>query len=141
MKNLKEQNGYIPNSVVSTIESLNHVRKEIATLKDLEEELKTLLAQSYSTQLVAQYKLKPEPFGVVSFLEGDYKVSFTTPKKVEYDQEGLAKLAKLGAPVDVEYSVKETVYKSLDDAGKEAFMPYRTVKPGSVSIKIEPMGE
>ncbi len=135
MTKLKEQNGYIPNSVSATIESLEHVRNEMAALKKLEEEIKDKLVESFD--LASAYKSKSEPFGVVNFAEGDYKVSFTTPKKVKYDQAGLAKLAKLGAPVDVEYSVKETVFKALDDDGKAAFMQYRTVEPGAISIKVE----
>lgn len=125
------------NSVEAITESLVTVRKEIESLKALEDNIKANLVQAFEVQLVAAYKEKPEPFGVVNFKDGEFKISFTTPKKVKYDQKGLAELYKQGAPVDVEYSIKEAVYKDLDQSGKEAIMPFRTVEPGSIAIKIE----
>lgn len=136
-KSLKEQFGYIPNSTEATVEQLVYVRDEIAALKELEDKLKSQLMEQFKTQLELSYKAKDEPFGVVNFKDGDYKISFTTPKKVKYDQAGLKSILEDGGPVDVEYSIKETVYKDLDQAGKNAIMPYRTVEPGSVAIKIE----
>ncbi len=135
MKEYKIQNSYIPNSISSTIESLEHVRNEIANLEKLEGDLKERLVESFN--LSEAYKSKEEPFGVVNFQDGEYKISFTTPKKVKWDQKGLERLFKSGAPVEVEYNVKESVYKEQDDDGKAAFTQYRTVTPGSVSIKVE----
>lgn len=135
MKNLKEPSAYIPNSTEAVIVELERVRDEIASLKKSEENLKERLTAQFD--LSAAYKEKGEPFGVVNFINGEYKVSFTTPKKVEWDQVGLKELAQLGAPVSVEYGLSETLFKALDKDGQDAFMPYRTVKPGSISIKVE----
>ncbi len=126
-----------PNSPEAIVESLHHVRNEIAALKELEDNLKSSLTESFKTQLTSAYKAKDEPFGVVNIKEGDFKIAFTTPKKVKYDQKGLAKLHEQGAPVDVEYSIKETVYKDMTDEEKNIIIPYRSVEPGSIAIKIE----
>ncbi len=125
------------NSPEAITESLHHVRNEIAALKELEDNLKSSLLEAYKTQLSSAYKQKDEPFGVVNFKDGDFKISFTTPKKVKYEQRGLARLRDEGAPVDVEYSIKETVYKDMTDEEKAYIIPYRSVEPGSVAIKIE----
>lgn len=91
---------------------------------------------------------KPEPFGAASVVIGNQKVTFTTPKKVEWDQDGLAQLyAQIAADpeenvaeyISVEYKVKEDAYKNWPSNLKEAFQPHRTVKPGTVAIKIEPV--
>lgn len=89
---------------------------------------------------------KPEPFGAVSEQIGSDKVTFTTPKKVEWDQDGLKQLhdrmiADGADPLEymtVEYKVKEDAYKNWPSNLKEYFEPHRTVTPGNVSIKIEP---
>lgn len=138
MENSKKQSeGYIPNSVEATVVMLNSIRRQIAELKEDEEKIKDQLLSTFAEQIKSAYKEKSEPFGVVNFNDGDYKISFTTPKKVKWDQRGLAELHKDGAPVDVEYSVKEAVFKDLDDEGKAIMMKHRTVEPGSVAIKIE----
>lgn len=137
MKNLKEQPGYIPNSVEATLEQLNSVRNEMEELKRVESDLKSRILEIFQTGLKDCYKEKSEPFGVVNIQHGKYKLKFDTPKKVKYNQSGLETLFEEGAPVEVEYSVKESVFKSLDDSGKNAIIPYRTVEPGTISIKVE----
>jgi hypothetical protein len=137
MTNSNTQLGYIPNSPEGVIVRLNQVREQIAELKKLEDQVKESLIEAFRVQLTAAYREKPEPFGVINITEGEYKISFTTPKKVKWEQEGLAELYKDGAPVEVEYSVKETVYKDLDKEGKKIMNKFRTVEPGSVAIKIE----
>ncbi len=126
-----------PNSIEGLVNSLEETRNEIKKLKELEEGMKERVTEYFKNEIAYAYKEKEEPFGIVNIQEGNMNISFTTPKKVKWDQEGLKKLYAEGAPVDVEFSVKEAVFKSQDNAGKNAFMQYRSVEPGSVSIKIE----
>ncbi len=93
---------------------------------------------------------KAEPYGSVSAVVGAYKISYTTPKKVEWEQEGLAELYKQIAAdpdedpreyIKTEYKVSEDAYKNWPTNLKASFEPHRTVKTGSVSIKIEPVKE
>lgn len=127
----------IPNSVESQVNELESLRTRIKNLKEQEEQMKELIYENYKQKLVDSYKEKGEPFGVVNFKEEQFKISFDTPKKVKYDQAGLKNLYELGAPVEVEYSIKETVFKDLDKEGKDVIMPFRTVEPGKVAIKVE----
>lgn len=134
MKNLKS----IPNSKEAIIETLADIRSQMAALKDREDDFKTRLYEAFAPELAQAYKEKGEPFGVVNMKEGDYKIVFTTPKKVKWDLTGLEKARQAGAPfVEVEYNIKETVFKDLSEADKDFLMQYRTVEPGSVNIKLE----
>lgn len=127
-----------PNSVEATIDSLEKVRSEIETLKTMEEELKQSLVAAFLSDINSFYKQKEDgPFGTVRIPINGLDLIFNTPKKVEWEQEGLAELHKEGAPVKVEYSVSETTFKDLDQAGRDAFMPFRTVSPGKITVKIE----
>lgn len=122
----------------NTIATLEGIRAEISNLKKMEEELKDALVSIYKDQIDTQYKEKPEPFGIVRLgVSDDTDVVFDTPKKVKWDQKGLKELFLDGAPVKVEYSLSETLFKELNEAGKKAFMPYRTVEPGKITVKIE----
>ena len=93
---------------------------------------------------------KDEPFGAVSQTIGTHKVTMTTPKKVVWSQEGLAELyAQINADpeekveeyITIEYKVSESAYKNWPSNLKAAFEPNRTVTPGNVAIKIEPVKE
>lgn len=127
----------VQSNIVSLSDELSKIQSEIKKLKIQEELVKEGIYALYAENIAVAYKEKSEPFGTVSFTHNDLKITFDTPKKVSWDQEGLAELYKEGAPVKVEYGVSETLYKELNDAGKAAFMPYRTVKPGTTSVKIE----
>lgn len=116
---------------------LDEVRDKISILKGQEETLKDSIFEAYSVEIAAAYKEKGDPLGAISFMVGGLKLVFTTPKKVTWDQEGLKKLYAEGAPISVEYSVPEAVFKAQDKNGRDALMPYRTTTPGSTSIKIE----
>lgn len=113
--------------------ALEETRAEIKRLEKQEDNYVEELKSLYTTSIADALKQKEEPFGVVHFTEGDFKVSFTTPKKVEYDQKGLEKLKEKGFPVKVKYDVSEAIYKEL----YVDFIPYRTVMPGKVSVKLE----
>lgn len=132
---LKTKN--LPNSIEGQVDQLELIRSQIKDLKAEEDLLKELIYENFKEKINSAYKQKDEAFGVVNFKEDKFKISFTTPKKVEWNQDGLKKLYEAGAPIDVEYSVKEVIFKAQDTDGKDAFMPYRTVKPGAISIKVE----
>lgn len=118
-------------------EQLEEVEAHISDFEKKKKEIIDTVKSLYEIRIAGAYKEKGESFGAVSFKDTGLKLTFTTPKKVEYNQEGLAILYAEGAPVDVEYNIKEVVFKDLDKAGKEAIIPYRTVKSGKMTIKIE----
>lgn len=125
--------------------------EEAAKIAESEvKKVKLILLERKQKDVAAALKQKPEPFGAVSQIIGDMKVTITTPKKVEWNQEGLATLyAQIAADPDedvreyigVEYKVKEDAYKNWPSNLKETFEPHRTLKSGTVSLKIEPAKE
>lgn len=120
--------------IYNELERINH---EINRYKEYKAEAEKSLYSMFQKEIEAAYKQKSEPFGAVSFKDSGLDITFTTPKNVTWDQKGLEHLYYEGAPVDVDYSMKETTFKELNDAGRAALMPFRTVKPGSISIKIK----
>jgi hypothetical protein len=113
--------------------AINALEQAKANKKAVEAELMAL----FNSRLESAYKQKDEPFGTVNFEEDGLKVTFNTPKKVEWNQEKLKALYEEGAPVEVEFNVKEVVYKSFDKDTQKYFTPARTVSPGSVTVKVE----
>lgn len=129
----------------------------VADVKAIEEDIKSrtsdlkiareALIERKKSDIVSALAQKPEPFGAVSQQIGEDKVTFTTPKKVDWDQEGLATLynqissdpeENVSDYITVEYKVKEDAYKNWPSNLRETFEPYRTVTPGNVAVKIEP---
>jgi hypothetical protein len=105
----------------------------------------TLIARKQQ-DISSALQQKPEPFGAVSQPIGGMKVTFTTPKKVKWDQKKLADLhAQISSDPDenvedyitTEFKVSEDAYKAWPAPIKQHFEPARTVEPGSVSVKIE----
>lgn len=125
------------NSIESLFNSLTEINTQLEYYKDLKEKVNKEIYSRFEDKINEKYKQKPDPFGVVSFEEEGLKIKFDTPKNVSWDQDGLKTLLEEGAPVKAKYEVSETVFKTMEQSGKDAFMPYRTVKPGKVTIEIE----
>lgn len=133
-------------NVINDIKSLDQQIKDLTSTKKIAQQ--TLLERR-GNEIEDALKKKTEPFGSVSTVIGTDKVTFTTPKKVEWAQPGMKALhdqmiADGADPLEymqVEYSVKEDAYKNWPSNLKEHFEPLRTVTPGNISIKIEPAKE
>lgn len=131
--------------IVNEVKSLDDQIKELSSQKKVAQEA---LLERKQSEIAAALAQKPEPFGAVSAQIGEDKVTFTTPKKVDWDQKGLASLyAQIASDpeenvseyITVEYKIKEDAYKNWPSNLKETFEPYRTVTPGNIAIKIEPV--
>lgn len=134
---MKNELKVVKPSVEALSGELIKIQKEIKTLKLIEDRLKADIFNLFSEKIKSAYAEKIEAFGQIVFKEPGLKITFNTPKKVTWDQGGLAVIHGEGGPVKVEYSVSETTFKELNDAGKAALMPYRTVEPGTVAVKVE----
>lgn len=94
-------------------------------------------------------KEKDEPYGAISIIVGNRKVTVTIPKKVEWDSDKLEKIysqiEKDGSDpdeyIDVEFSIAESKYKAWPSDLKKEFQPARTVTPRNQSLKIKKAGE
>ena len=140
MKHLQSQREDVK-TLPELFHELEQAQEALRVTKNTEKSIKEEIHGMFEEQLSESKGKRNSPFGTVHFEQDGLKVSFVTPKKVSYEQEGLKKLLDDGAPVDVEYSVNETVYKSLNQAGQDAFDKYRTTEAGTVQIKIERVGE
>lgn len=121
-------------NLIAEVEYATAKKNEFA---ESERAAKDALLAFVNEELQSELAKKDEPFGVVTI--GDVK--FTVAKKVEWDQSQLATLYKeIGetAPeyMDTVYKVKEAAFKNWPSAIQDAFIPARTIKPGSISIKV-----
>ncbi len=87
--------------------------------------------------------------GTVHFSDGDYRVTSTLVKKVEWDQERLkdvvSAIKKHGDNpdeyVDTSYKISETKYTAWPEHIKNIFKPARVLKTGAETFKIQPQAE
>lgn len=136
------------NKVLSNHVSIEDIAVLLNESEQLENEAKlkkvkaTALLQSYhGSEFETLLKAKPEPFGVVNVMDGDFKVYATVDKKVTWDQDILAKLYesfdKPDEYIKVSFEVSEAKYKAWPSNIKERFIKARTVKPGNMKITLE----
>ncbi|HSG34279.1 MAG TPA: hypothetical protein VLA37_07065, partial [Sphingomonadaceae bacterium] len=82
------------------------------------------------------------------FEDGDFTVVADLPKRVDWDQDGLAgmvaRIRDAGDDpaefVDVAFKVPERKYAAWPEAIRAGFEPARTVRPGTLKIEILPKG-
>jgi hypothetical protein len=122
------------------IAELEYATQKKADAVEAEKQAKDELLAFVNEELQSELAKKDEPFGVVTI--GDVK--YTVAKKVEWDQEKLEYLfndiSSSGDNaedyMDIVYKVKEAAFKNWPSSIQNAFLPARTVQPGSISIKI-----
>lgn len=123
----------------------------IEILANLQEQAEAHLADA--SQMVAilhgvfarRYAAGLNDTGTHHRADGDFEITITVPKRVEYDQTKLAGAIETikgwgEDPADyVETSVKvaESKYKAWPPAIRNLFEPARTVKPGKPSFKLQ----
>ena len=120
------------------ISSLDNEIKELTNQR--KRVVETILNRNADTlnDLLAQ---KSEPYGVVHI----NNLEITFPKKTSYDQAKLAKIAeeiaaageKVSDYIKIEYDISETKFKAWPEPIRAQFVPARTVKHCSPSIKIK----
>jgi hypothetical protein len=98
----------------------------------------------YAGQITAAYQALEKDFGAVRVSDGAYEVVVDRPKRVEWDQ---AKLLEIRDRIQfsgdnpsefikTELSVDERKFTAWPANIRSTFEPARTLKPGSVSIKL-----
>lgn len=98
----------------------------------------------YKDQIAAAYLAKGEDTGTVHLPVDGFDIEVGRSKKVEWSQEDLAQLrdqikAANDNPddyIEVSYAVPERKFTAWPESIQSKFADARTVKPGSVSIKI-----
>lgn len=102
------------------------------------------LERRYGDAITAAFSFQGKDFGTVHITDGAYDLEVNVPKKVEWSQDALAsarsKIIDSGDDADeyvrVTLSVDERAYTAWPSHIRSVFEPARTVKPGSMTIKL-----
>jgi hypothetical protein len=122
---------------------LDHATKQ---LKAATARFSTALEVRYATRAAEARRACGKDTGTVRLVDGDYAVVADLPKRVDWDQEKLAQIARNIAGsgedpaefIDTKLSVSERKYGALPLSWREGFEPARTVGFGKASFKLEP---
>ena len=121
---------------------LDHATK---TLKSATARLNTALEVRYATRAAEARRACGKDTGTVRLGDGDYTVVADLPKRVDWDQEKLAQIARNIADsgedpaefIDTKLTVPERKYNALPDAWRDGFEPARSVKVGALKVTLE----
>ncbi len=122
---------------------LDHAARQ---LKAATARFSAALELRYATRAAEARREAGKDTGTVRLVDGDYTVVADLPKRVEWDQEGLAQIAaNITASgedpaefIETRLSVSERKYGALPEAWRSGFEPARTVGSGKASFKLEP---
>jgi hypothetical protein len=84
--------------------------------------------------------------GTVRLVDGEYTVVADLPKRVDWDQDKLAQIARNIASagddpaefIETTLTVSERKFAALPESWRKGFEPARTVRVGALKISIEP---
>jgi hypothetical protein len=103
------------------------------------------LTVRYATRAAEERQTRGKDTGTVRFDDGDFTVVADLPKRVDWDQEVLAQIARNIADsgedpaefIDTKLSVSERKYGALPEAWRKGFEPARTVRTGTLKVTLE----
>ena len=122
---------------------LDHASKQ---LKAATARFSVALEARYATRAAEARRACGKDTGTVRLVDGDYTVVADLPKRVDWDQETLAQIARNIAEsgedpaefIDTKLTVSERKYGALPEAWRKGFEPARTVKTGTLKVTLEP---
>ena len=122
---------------------LDHAGK---LLKAATARFSTALEVRYATRAAEARRACGKDTGAVRLMDGDYTVVADLPKRVDWDQEVLAQIARNIAEsgedpaefIDTKLTVSERKYGALPEAWRKGFEPARTVRTGTLKVTLEP---
>ena len=122
---------------------LDHAAKQ---LKVASAKFSTALEVRYATRAAEARRACGKDTGTVRLIDGDYTVVADLPKRIDWDQEKLAQIARNIADsgedpaefIDTKLTVSERKYGALPEAWRKGFEPARTVKTGTLKVTLEP---
>ena len=122
---------------------LDHAGKQ---LKAATARFGTALEVRYATRAAEARRACGKDTGTVRLSDGDYTVVADLPKRVDWDQEQLAQIARNIADsgedpaefIDTKLTVSERKYGALPEAWRKGFEPARTVRTGTLKVTLEP---
>lgn len=122
---------------------LDHASKQ---LKAATARFSAALEVRYATRAAEARRACGKDTGTVRLADGDYTVVADLPKRVDWDQDKLAQIARNVADsgedpaefIDTKLTVSERKYGALPGARRDGFEPARTVKVGALKVTLEP---
>ncbi|MFP1645220.1 hypothetical protein [Pontitalea aquivivens] len=123
---------------------LDHAGKQ---LKAATTRFNSALEVRYATRAAEARRACGKDTGTVRLVDGDYTVVADLPKRVDWDQDLLAQIARNIADsgedpadfIDTKLTVSERKYGALPEAWRRGFEPARTVKTGTLKVTLEPV--
>jgi hypothetical protein len=108
--------------------------------------LDAALTVRYATRAAEERQARAKDTGTVRFDDGDFTVVADLPKRVDWDQQMLARIAQNIAAsgedptefIDTRLTVSERTYGALPQAWRKGFEPARTVRTGALKVEIVP---
>lgn len=137
--------GVLTNLPIDTLDALlAECADETTIIGAAKKALTNHFSDRYATAIAGAYQAQGKDFGAVRVSDGGYEILADTPKKVEWDQDALAAVLeriKFSGDNPSEYikttlTVSETAYNAWPEAIRATFEPARTVRPGTMTIKI-----
>ncbi|AAU91243.1 conserved hypothetical protein [Methylococcus capsulatus str. Bath] len=118
-------------------------------LKKARAKFDAALDAAYGEQARAARLAAGKDFGVIHLSDGPLRVTVDIPKRVSWDQEQLAAIARRIAAsgekvedyLDIEFSVSESRFNNWPAALRAQFEAARTVKPGKPSFRLALISE
>jgi len=118
-------------------------------LKKARAKFDAALDAAYGEQARAARLEAGKDFGVIHLSDGPLRVTVDQPKRVSWDQEQLAAIARRIAAsgekvedyLDIEFSVSESRFNNWPAALRAQFEAARTVKPGKPSFRLALISE
>lgn len=154
MKNVTEQNltdlQKIPIGEISHYSTkklyclIQAATKAFELARKNKEWLEGAIALKFQQDLEQRRKHIGKETGIVKIADGNYQISSDIPKRIEWDQKLLSKLAEelrdIGNDpkqyMEIIYNISETKYKSLNEIERNIFLPARTLKLGKVKYQL-----
>lgn len=104
------------------------------------------LETRYATRAAEARRTCGKDTGTVRLVDGDYTIVADLPKRIDWDQDKLTQIAADIAAsgedptefIDTKLSVSERKYGALPETWRKGFEPARTVKAGTLKVRIEP---
>lgn len=117
---------------------------QAALIKKAKIQIDAALIKRYGEQAQAALAAIGRDFGTAHITDGSVAIKAELPKRVKWDQEKLAEIARRITAtgdrvedfIDVKLSVSETRYTAWPPALREQFAPARTVESGKPSFAL-----
>ncbi len=124
------------------------IDERLKLVKSAKARLDGALTVRYASRAAEERLAAGKDTGTIRFDDGDFTVVADLPKRVDWDQGGLAAMvARIrdagddpAEYVDLAYKVPERKYAAWPEAIRQGFEPARTMRPGTLKVELQAQG-